>query len=113
MLTLEEFCEKFDQMAKVRDGIKQLKEENESLRIQVKDTQAYKNALNEMFDGIKIVADPEHPFICSFPMYVKANMFYQFIDKVYVAVKDGIAEDLTDEFFEEWNTDDDSSEVKE
>lgn len=51
----------------------------------------YKNTYESMFDGLKLIADEEHPFNLVLPMIVKANMFYLYNEKRYVAIADGTA----------------------
>lgn len=104
IMNMEDFCKKFEQLSVVYEGIKTLQAQNTALTEQNEDLIVYKNTLESMSDGIKIIADENNPFELTFPMLVNANMFYKYEDKVYVAVKDGTVDSITEEYFELWNT---------
>lgn len=71
---------------------------------------AYRNAYEALFDGIKYVADPENPIPLKFPMFVKANMYYtqtvndgiKDVVTRYVCVKEGMVNEINEEYFEEF-----------
>lgn len=108
IMNAEDFCRSFEALKKVYDDIKMKDKQIKELESRpipedrTAEVTAYENTLTSMFDGIKSKANAENPFLLVLPMHVEVNMFYSYEGKVYVAVKSGIVEDVTEEYFESW-----------
>lgn len=100
--------EKIEQMLLVaRNKVESLETMLEEAKAEEMEKLANENAINAVFDGIKLVADAEHPMTLVLPMRVVANMFYVEGEgegaHKYVCVKNGIVtEDNVEEYLEPW-----------
>lgn len=64
--------------------------EEKSIR---EEMEAYKNGYHAHFDGMKVIADPNNPYVLTLPMPVERNMFYSYNNALWVAIADGIVND--------------------
>ena len=87
----------------LQDILNKIEELKEKQAAYISPEEAYKNAYESMFDGLKIVSNESNPIPLTFPMAVKANVFYKYDEKVYVCIKDGLVKDISEDYFEPWD----------
>lgn len=102
-LRIDSRIEQTNSAIKKLEKQKRALENEKAKQIYINPYVAYKNAYDVM--AADFTNSKENPMNIKFPMFVKTNLFYKYGDenttKTYVAIKEGLVGEITDEYFAE------------